>query len=158
MKKMLLIMSMMLIGCARAGFQPLDYQCKIVDDAIVCPDGSSMPLPKNGIDGIDGSDGLDGSDGKDGIDGVNGNDGADGVDGIDGIDGVDGNNGVPGFVSGYARICQSSDTGNVLLLVLSTGDVMAWSNGLGFVILEENVVHKIKSCKFMIVDGAVVLL
>ena len=146
MKKMLLIMSMMLIGCARAGFQPLDYQCKIVDDTIICPDGSSMPLPKDGIDGIDGSDGLDG---KDGVDGVNGNDGA---------DGVDGNNGVPGFVSGYARICQSSDTGNVLLLVLSTGDVMAWSNGLGFVILEENVVHKIKSCKFMIVDGAVVLL
>lgn len=59
------------VGCGNAEFQAVEYQCKIVDNIVVCPDGSQLELPEPaaGAPGQDGSDGKDGQDGTDGADG-----------------------------------------------------------------------------------------
>lgn len=63
MKKVLVLLSLAgLTACGTARFEAVEYQCKIEDNKVVCPDGSELVLEP----GLDGTDGKDGSDGKDG--------------------------------------------------------------------------------------------
>lgn len=64
-----------LTACGNSKFTAVEYQCKVVDNMIVCPDGSTLELPAPvagppGAPGQDGTDGTDGQDGQDGEDAV----------------------------------------------------------------------------------------
>lgn len=52
----LALLLMLTIGCGRKGTNTVtEYvSCSVTETAIVCPDGTSTPLPSDGQDGIDG--------------------------------------------------------------------------------------------------------
>ncbi len=56
-------------ACGNSKFEAVEYQCKVVDQIIICPDGSELelPAPVAGTPGQDGSDGKDGEDGDDAV-------------------------------------------------------------------------------------------
>lgn len=135
---LLVAILIMLGGCGSAKFEPLNYQCRIQGDLIVCPDGSTAMLPEDGQDGTDG------------------------IDGVDGINGLPGTDGAPGFVTGVVEPCPDITMPHPeVLLTLATGQVMAWYMDRGFVILQEGVNYQTtdgKSCIFTILNGEVISL
>ena len=59
--KILMLISMvgMLAACGRAKFQGVEQKtCSIENNQIVCPDGTTAPLPQDGRDGTDGEDAV----------------------------------------------------------------------------------------------------
>jgi hypothetical protein len=102
--------------------------CVIQDDQIVCPDGSSTPVPKDGIDGSDGTDGIDGIDGRD------------------------------GSLIEIVDPCGDGPGVDEILIKLDDGSFLAWYQDLGLTILAENTQYRTtdnQRCKFEIVNGEV---
>lgn len=155
-----------------------------------CGEGPQEPVVIAGAPGKDGSNGVDGKDGKDGVNGADGANGADGEQGPAGPQGEKGDKGdkgdtgdvgpqgpqgevgatgpqgLPG-VDGEDAIIEVIDPcgdkpGHVdeVLFRLSNGDIAAWYEDVGLVILEKNVKYKTtdeQECKFKINNaGAVV--
>ena len=58
-----------MIACSNAKFEAVEYQCRVENNTVVCPDGSELVLPEP-VPGQDGADGRDGQDGTDGNDAV----------------------------------------------------------------------------------------
>lgn len=59
--KILMLISVvgMLAACGRAKFQGVEQKtCSIENNQIVCPDGTTAPLPQDGRDGTDGEDAV----------------------------------------------------------------------------------------------------
>lgn len=118
-------------GCGNAKFQSTNnpaLACSIVNDQIVCPDGSISPLPE---------------------DGVNGNDGVNGRDGINGADGTQIN---------IVDPCGDGPGHDEVLLIFDNGSVLAWYLDIGFAVLQEGVNYQTtdaQECKFNVLDGVV---
>ena len=82
MKILLLILSLFIIVACGSEPNQQDKSCSIKNDKLICPDGTSTIIPKNGTNGTNGKNGNDGKNGKDGANGTNGKDGVNGKDGF----------------------------------------------------------------------------
>jgi hypothetical protein len=134
----LLLLMLIITACERARFEPVDYQCTIQNNEILCPDGTSAPLPQDGDPGIPG---------RDGTDGINGIDGADGKDGTT-IDVVD-------------PCGDDPNHPDEVILLMGRDLYLAWYKNVGFSVLEESVAYQTtdkQKCNFSIVNGEVVSL
>ncbi len=129
---MLLSMLGLLVACGNAKFRAVpSMTCTVEDGQIVCPDGTSTPVPKDGNNGIDGRDG------------------ADGVDGIDGRDGT---------LLEIVDPCGDGPGHDEILIKLDDGSYLAWYVDLGLTVLEEGVSYRTtdaQRCKFKILGGQV---
>jgi hypothetical protein len=108
--------------------------CTIEDQQIVCPDGTSTPVPQDGNNGIDGRDGVNG------------------VDGSDGIDGRD------GTTLEIVDPCGDGPGHDEILIKLDDGSFLAWYVDLGLSVLHEGTTYMTtdsQRCKFKILDGQV---
>lgn len=56
---LLLITLLTVVACGRAKFTSVEQKvCSIEGDQVVCPDGTTAPLPRDGRDGTDGKDAV----------------------------------------------------------------------------------------------------
>jgi hypothetical protein len=136
MKKTLLF-SLLLIGCSEASFESVKQTCTVTQTEITCPDGSSMPLPRDGRDG------------------------APGIDGRDGLDGIDGKDGEPGTMIDIIDPCGDGPGHDEVILRFDNGLFLAWYLDLGFTVLDEGRVYQTtdqQQCKFQILANEVVTL
>lgn len=152
MKKVVIMLSLLgLAACGRAKFEPVNYQCKIEGNLIMCPDGSQAELPK---------DGIDGKDGKDGSDGANGQDGQDGIDGADGQNGQDGKDGLDGSIVNVIDPCGDKPNAvDEIILQLENDVFLAWFKDVGLVVLNQNTMYQTtdsQKCLFSIINNQVV--
>lgn len=135
-------LAIILIGCGNASFEPVNYQCTISNDVIMCPDGTVAQLPVNGIDGRDGAPGIDGVDGQDGVDGSI-------VEVIDPCGDY--------IHNGNPDSAQSHDE---VVLRFADGTILAWFKNVGFTVLREGVQYQTtdnQKCNFSIVSGEVMI-
>lgn len=143
MNKVVVLLTMLglLTACGEATFESVKHTCTVTSTDIVCPDGSTMPLPQ---------------------DGVNGAPGVDGIDGRDGIDGIDGQDGAPGTLIDIIDPCgDDPNNPDEVLLRFDNNLFLAWYKNLGFSVLQPGVIYVTtdkQKCKFEIVGNAVVAL
>lgn len=144
----------LLSACGQnATFEAVDYQCRIEGEYIICPDGSRVQLPQDGIDGRDGRDGIDGAPGQ------NGDDGRDGIDGNDGRDGTIVNVIDPCGDYVHPNGPDSVQSIDEVILHFDDGTFLAWFKNLGLTVLHENVSYQTtdkQKCNFTIINGQVV--
>lgn len=118
------ILYVFMLGCGSTKFESKGGNCSVTeqpDGALVtCQDGTSGRI----YDGTNGQDGINGNDGRDGVDGEDGLDGAPGRDGIDAVIEV-------------IDPCGDGPGADEVLLRLSTGELVAWYQGLGLSVIGE---------------------
>jgi len=122
---------------------------------ITCDDGTTVRI----ADGSNGSDGKDGQSttGAAGTQGIQGASGSQGLAGTNGTNGTNGNNGADGEDAIVALLdpCGPSPNNAVdeLILVLSSGEVLAWYKNVGIVQLDYNtryVTTDSQACRFSV--------
>lgn len=111
---------LLLVGCGKATFTALYKSCSVVGQQIVCPDGTEYSLPTQPINGIDG---------------------ADGIDGIDGINGTVVTVYDPCGDYTHSNDPNSAQSYDEVLMILDTGEVIAWFQNVGFVVLQPGVAY-----------------
>lgn len=112
MKKSLLILALVLVGCQPATFKFNGCTVtKVTDGTLVtCSDGSSQ-LVHNGGTGVAGPQGSAGSNGTNGTNGVTG------TNGSNGVNGTNGTNGRNTLISSVAATTSQCPTGGSVLSI-----------------------------------------
>lgn len=112
--------------------------CSVTATQIICPDGSSVNLPEDGLPGVDGRDGVDG------VDGTNGSV-------IEILDPCG------DYIHGNSP--NNPNSADEVVLRLDNGLFLAWYKDLGFVVLDQGVIYQTtdkQKCSFMIQNDQLV--